>query len=158
GPVTRYDTPSGPGVRLDSGVESGSVIGGQFDSMLAKLIVYGANREEALARSRRALAEFNVEGLATVIPFHRAIVSDPAFIGDSDGFTVHTRWIETEWNNTVEPFTGGGPIEEEDTIPRHTVVVEVGGRRLEVSLPGDLALGNGAAPAGAGVVRKKPKP
>ena len=121
--------PSGPGVRLDSGVETGSVIGGQFDSMLAKLIVYGATREEALARSRRALAEFTVEGLATVIPFHRAIVSDPAFIGDGDGFTVHTRWIETEWDNTVEPFTGGDPIDEEDTIPRQTVVVEVGGRR-----------------------------
>ena len=159
GPVTNFTPPTGPGVRLDSGVETGSVIGGQFDSMLAKLIVYGGTREEALARSRRALAEFNVEGLATVIPFHRAVVSDPAFIGDDDGFTVHTRWIETEWDNTVEPFTGGDPIEEEDTIPRQTVVVEVGGRRLEVSLPGDLALGGGAAaPAGGGVVRKKPKP
>ena len=126
-------------MRLDSGVETGSVIGGQFDSMLAKLIVTGATREEALERSRRALDEFNVEGLATVIPFHRAVVSDPAFIGDGDGFTVHTRWIETEWDNTVEPFTGGEPIDEEDTIPRQTVVVEVGGRRLEVSLPGDLA-------------------
>jgi acetyl-CoA/propionyl-CoA carboxylase biotin carboxyl carrier protein len=127
--------------------------------MLAKLIVYGANREEALARSRRALDEFHVEGLATVIPFHRAVVSDPAFIGNNDGFTVHTRWIETEWNNTVEPFTGGDPIEEEDTIPRQTVVVEVGGRRLEVALPGDLAIGGGGSGGGAaGVVRKKPKP
>ena len=85
------------------------MIGGQFDSMLAKLIVSGATREEALERSRRALDEFTVEGLATVIPFHRAVVSDPAFIGDDDGFTVHTRWIETEWDNTVEPFTGGDP-------------------------------------------------
>src|SRR4029077_20099285 len=136
GPVTRYDTPSGPGVRLDSGVHAGSVIGGQFDSMLAKLIVYGASREEALGRSRRALDEFHVEGLATVIPFHRAIVSDPAFIGDNEGFTVHTRWIETEWNNTVEHFTGVDPSEKEDPLPRQTVVVEVGGRRLEVSLPG----------------------
>ncbi len=84
------------------------MIGGQFDSMLAKLIVTGATREEALERARRALDEFTVEGLATVIPFHRAVVSDPAFIGDEDGFTVHTRWIETEWDNTVEPFTGGG--------------------------------------------------
>ncbi|HET7665533.1 MAG TPA: acetyl/propionyl/methylcrotonyl-CoA carboxylase subunit alpha [Mycobacterium sp.] len=158
GPVTKFAPPSGPGVRLDSGVESGSVIGGQFDSMLAKLIVYGASREEALARSRRALAEFSVEGLATVIPFHRAIVSDPAFVGDDDGFTVHTRWIETEWDNSVEPFTGGDPIEEEDTIPRRTVVVEVGGRRLEVSLPGDLAIGGGAAAAGGNVLHKKPKP
>jgi acetyl-CoA/propionyl-CoA carboxylase, biotin carboxylase, biotin carboxyl carrier protein len=157
GPVTLFHPPTGPGVRLDSGVETGSVIGGQFDSMLAKLIVYGASREEALARSRRALDEFKVEGLATVIPFHRAVVSDPAFIGDSDGFTVHTRWIETEWDNRIEPFTGGEPIDEEDTLPRQKVVVEVGGRRLEVSLPGDLALGNGAAPD-PGVIRKKPKP
>ena len=157
GPVTKYDTPSGPGVRLDSGVEAGSVIGGQFDSMLAKLIVYGASREEALARSRRALDEFHVEGLATVIPFHRAVVSDPAFIGDANGFSVHTRWIETEWNNTVEPFTGGEPLDEE-ARPRQKVVVEVGGRRLEVSLPADLALSNGAGAAEAGVIRKKPKP
>src|SRR5919205_1188919 len=158
GPVTKFEPPSGPGVRLDSGVESGSVIGGQFDSMLSKLIVYGATREEALARSRRALDEFEVEGLATVIPFHRAVVSHPAFIGDGESFSVHTRWIEDEWNNTIEPFTGGDPIEGEDTIPRQTVVVEVGGRRLEVSLPGDLAIGNGGAPAAGGVVRKKPKP
>jgi len=157
GPVSLFDPPSGPGVRVDAGVETGSVIGGQFDSMLAKLIVHGATREEALQRSRRALDEFKVEGLATVIPFHRAVVSDPAFIGDDEGFSVHTRWIETEWENTVEPFTGGDPIEEEDTIPRQTVVVEVGGRRLEVSLPGDLSLGNGGAPAGGGVIRKKPK-
>ncbi len=157
GPVSKFDPPTGPGVRLDSGVETGSVIGGQFDSMLAKLIVTGATRQEALERSRRALDEFTVEGLATVIPFHRAVVSDPAFIGDDNGFTVHTRWIETEWDNQIEPFTGGDPIEEEDTIPRQTVVVEVGGRRLEVSLPGDMALGNGGASA-PGVTRKKPKP
>ena len=158
GPVTRFDAPTGPGVRLDSGVVAGSVIGGQFDSMLAKLIVTGATRAEAIERARRALDEFHVEGLATVIPFHRAVVSDPAFIGDDDGFTVHTRWIETEWNNTVEPFTGGGEIED-DEQPRQKVVVEVGGRRLEVSLPGTgLALGNGGGSADAGVGRKKPKP
>lgn len=157
GPVTRFDAPTGPGVRLDSGVVSGSVIGGQFDSMLAKLIVTGATRAEAIERARRALDEFHVEGLATVIPFHRAVVSDPAFIGDDAGFTVHTRWIETEWNNTVEPFTGGGEIED-DEQPRQKVVVEVGGRRLEVSLPGGLALGNGGGSADAGVGRKKPKP
>ena len=157
GPVTKFHPPSGPGVRMDSGVETGSVIGGQFDSMLAKLIVYGANRQEALARSRRALDEFEVEGLATVIPFHRAVVSDPAFIGDDNGFSVLTRWIETEWDNTIEPFAGGEPLDEEDTRPRQKVVVEVGGRRIEVSLPGDLALSNGAADP-AGVIRKKPKP
>jgi acetyl-CoA/propionyl-CoA carboxylase, biotin carboxylase, biotin carboxyl carrier protein len=160
GPVTKFHPPAGPGVRMDSGVETGSVIGGQFDSMLAKLIVHGANRQEALARARRALNEFEVEGLATVIPFHRAVVSDPAFIGDDNGFSVHTRWIETEWNNTVEPFTGGEPLDEEDARPRQKVVVEVGGRRLEVSLPGDLALADGSAGYGgqAGVIRKKPKP
>ena len=161
GPVTRFHPPSGTGVRLDSGVETGSVIGGQFDSMLAKLIVYGADRNEALARARRALDEFEVEGLATVIPFHRAVVSDPAFIGDENGFSVHTRWIETEWNNTVAPFTGSEPLDDDaDARPRQKVVVEVDGRRLEVSLPGNLALGNGSAGNGseAGVVRKKPKP
>lgn len=153
GPVTRFEAPTGPGVRLDSGVVTGSVIGGQFDSMLAKLIVTGATRAEAIQRARRALDEFHVEGLATVIPFHRAVVSDPAFIGDEHGFTVHTRWIETEWDNTVEPFTGGGEMDADEDQPRQTVVVEVGGRRLEVSLPGDLAIGNGG-----GAARKKPKP
>ncbi len=159
GPVTTFHPPSGPGVRLDSGVETGSVIGGQFDSMLAKLIVYGADRNEALARARRALDEFEVEGLATVIPFHRAVVSDPAFIGDENGFTVHTRWIETEWNNTIAPFTGSAALDDDDAEaqPRQKVVVEVDGRRLEVSLPGNLALGNGAAGGEAGVIRKKPK-
>ena len=157
GPVNRFDPPTGPGVRLDSGVQSGSVIGGQFDSMLAKLIVTGATRQQAIERARRALDEFHIEGLATVIPFHRAVLRDPAYVGDENGFTVHTRWIETEWDNTVEPFTGGGAVDEEEAQPRQTVVVEVGGRRLEVSLPGDLALSNGAG-AEPGVVRKKPKP
>jgi len=156
GPVSLFDPPTGPGVRLDSGVETGSVIGGQFDSMLAKLIVTGATRAEAIQRARRALDEFQVEGLATVIPFHRAVLRDPAFVGDENGFTVHTRWIETEWDNTVEPFTGGGAVDQEEPQPRQTVVVEVGGRRLEVSLPGDLALGGGGG-AEPGVIRKKPK-
>jgi acetyl-CoA/propionyl-CoA carboxylase biotin carboxyl carrier protein len=159
GPVTTFIAPSGPGVRVDSGVESGSVIGGQFDSMLAKLIVTGATREEALARSRRALAEFTVEGLATVIPFHAAVVSDPAFIGDGESFSVHTRWIETEWDNQVPPFTAGAPIDDEEVLPRQSVVVEVGGRRVEVSLPGELSLGGGnGGGANAGAVRRKPKP
>ncbi|MDI9925215.1 acetyl/propionyl/methylcrotonyl-CoA carboxylase subunit alpha [Rhodococcus sp. IEGM 1341] len=158
GPVTTFRAPSGPGVRVDSGVESGSVIGGQFDSMLAKLIVTGATREEALARSRRALAEFDVQGLATVIPFHAAVVSDPAFIGDGDSFDVHTRWIETEWDNQVPPFTAGQPIDDYEVLPRQSVVVEVGGRRVEVSLPGELSLGGGGSGGGpAGAVRRKPK-
>ncbi|MEB3069996.1 acetyl/propionyl/methylcrotonyl-CoA carboxylase subunit alpha [[Mycobacterium] vasticus] len=159
GPVTRFDPPTGPGIRMDSGVETGSVIGGQFDSMLAKLIVTGATRTEALERARRALDEFHVEGLATVIPFDRVVVRDPAFIGDENGFTVHTRWIETEFENNIEPFTAGEPLDEEDAQPRQKVVVEVGGRRLEVSLPGDLALGGGggAGSGASGVLRKKPK-
>ncbi|WP_217900670.1 acetyl/propionyl/methylcrotonyl-CoA carboxylase subunit alpha, partial [Rhodococcoides fascians] len=156
GPVTTFTAPSGPGVRVDSGVESGSVIGGQFDSMLAKLIVTGATREEALARSRRALAEFTVKGLATVIPFHAAVVSDPAFIGDGDSFSVHTRWIETEWDNQVPPFTAGQPIDDDEALPRQSVIVEVGGRRVEVSLPGELTLGGGSG-GNAGAVRRKPK-
>jgi acetyl-CoA/propionyl-CoA carboxylase biotin carboxyl carrier protein len=148
GAVSALALPSGPGVRVDAGVEAGSVIGGQFDSLLAKLIVTGSDRAQALERSRRALAEFQVEGMATVLPFHRLVVDDPAFAAtEADGFTVHTRWIETEWDNTVEPFTGGEGTET-GQAPRQTVVVEVGGRRLEVSLPGDLAIG-GAGPAGA---------
>ncbi|WP_127783868.1 acetyl/propionyl/methylcrotonyl-CoA carboxylase subunit alpha [Rhodococcus sp. X156] len=152
GTVTRFVPPAGPGVRNDVGVESGSVIGGQFDSMLGKLIVSGADRKQALERSRRALDELVVEGMATVVPFHRLVVRDPAFIGTDEGFDVHTRWIETEWENTVEPFGGAVPADD-DTTPRQTVVVEVGGRRLEVSLPGDLALGGGGGAAAA----KKPK-
>ncbi len=159
GPVVVYKEPTGPGVRVDSGVVEGSVIGGQFDSMLAKLIVTGENREQALQRARRALAEFEVEGLATVIPFHRHIVENPAFIGDGTTFDVYTKWIENEWDNPIEPYTGGQPIEEDDTAPRQKVVVEVGGRRVEVSLPGQFSVGTAAAGNGAGgVVRKKPKP
>ncbi|GLZ38557.1 acetyl/propionyl/methylcrotonyl-CoA carboxylase subunit alpha [Actinokineospora sp. NBRC 105648] len=153
GTVTRWSAPEGPGVRVDSGVESGTVIGGQFDSMLAKVIVTGEDRAQALARSRRALDELVVEGMATVVPFHRAIVRDPAFIGDENGFHVHTRWIETEFDNTIEPFTGGADAEEADE--RQTVVVEVGGRRLEVSLPGNLAIGSGGGAAAKAKPRKR---
>ncbi|MDF3284798.1 acetyl/propionyl/methylcrotonyl-CoA carboxylase subunit alpha [Gordonia sp. N1V] len=161
GPITKYREPSGPGVRVDSGVVEGDVIGGQFDSMLAKLIVVGENREQALERARRALAEYEVEGLATVLPFHRHIVSNPAFIGHTDDngvetFDVYTKWIETDWENPIEPYTGGEPIEDDEATPRQKVVVEVGGRRVEVALPGDLALGGGGGSAN-GVIRRKPK-
>ncbi|HEX7304405.1 acetyl/propionyl/methylcrotonyl-CoA carboxylase subunit alpha [Lentzea sp.] len=153
GTVTTFVAPSGPGVRVDAGVESGSVVGGQFDSLLAKLVVTGETREDALARARRALDEMVVEGMATVLPFHRAIVRDAAFTAEKpEGFTVHTRWIETEFDNRIEPFTGGADAAEDS--PRQTVVVEVGGRRLEVSLPGDLAVGARPAAAAGG---KKPK-
>ncbi|MBN9097121.1 MAG: acetyl/propionyl/methylcrotonyl-CoA carboxylase subunit alpha [Pseudonocardia sp.] len=146
GTVSAISFPAGPGVRVDGGVETGSVIGGQFDSLLAKLIVTGSDRAQALERSRRALAEFQVEGMATVLPFHRAVVADPAYA--SDEFTVHTRWIETEWDNQVPPFEGASDADEE-TAERQTVVVEVGGRRLEVSLPGNLALGGGGGATAA---------
>nr|WP_221333322.1 acetyl/propionyl/methylcrotonyl-CoA carboxylase subunit alpha [Nocardia transvalensis] len=160
GPVTVYKEPTGPGVRMDSGVVAGSVIGGQFDSMLAKLIVVGETRTQALERARRALDEYEIEGLATVLPFHRHIVSNPAFVGDGTKFDVYTKWIETDWDNPIEPYTGGQPIEDDEAEARQKVVVEVGGRRLEVSLPGQFTVGAGAAVAagnGAGVIRKKPK-
>ncbi|RJK95312.1 acetyl/propionyl/methylcrotonyl-CoA carboxylase subunit alpha [Vallicoccus soli] len=158
GPVTTWRPPSGPGVRLDAGVEQGSVVGGGFDSMLAKLVVTGRTRREALQRSARALAEFEVEGLPTVIPFHRAVVADPAFApeleGSAEPFTVHTRWIETEWAGGVAPWAPapGAPGAPEEQ-PRERVVVEVGGRRLEVVLP--AGLGAGAAPAAAAGPRPK---
>jgi acetyl-CoA/propionyl-CoA carboxylase biotin carboxyl carrier protein len=137
---------------VDSGVEPGSVIGGAFDSLLAKVIIVGEDRTQALERARRALDELVVTGMATVVPFHRAVVRDPAFVGDENGFTVHTRWIETEFDNTIPPFEGAA--EAEDEADRQTVVVEVGGRRLEVSLPGDLAIGGGA---GAAAGKAKPR-
>ncbi|ALC18695.1 acyl-CoA carboxylase complex A subunit [Streptomyces pristinaespiralis ATCC 25486] len=137
GTVTAFNAPTGPGVRLDAGVESGSVIGPAWDSLLAKLIVTGATREQALQRAARALAEFEVEGMATAIPFHRAVVADPAFTADP--FRVHTRWIETEFVNDIKPFTVPGDTEE-DEAGRETIVVEVGGKRLEVSLPSSLGM------------------
>ncbi|ASU77575.1 acetyl/propionyl/methylcrotonyl-CoA carboxylase subunit alpha [Actinopolyspora erythraea] len=146
GTVSRFVPPAGPGVRVDAGVESDSVIGGQFDSLLAKVIVTGADREEALQRSRRALDEMVVEGIATVLPFHRVVLRDPAFTG-SDGFTVHTRWIETEFDNTIEPHTGGAEAGESEQ--RQRITVEVGGRRLEVSLPAGLAAVGGGSEAAA---------
>ncbi|GAA0352862.1 acetyl/propionyl/methylcrotonyl-CoA carboxylase subunit alpha [Streptomyces blastmyceticus] len=135
GTVTRFDAPSGPGVRLDAGVEAGSVIGPAWDSLLAKLIVTGATREQALQRAARALGEFTVEGMATAIPFHRAVVTDPAFT--TDPFHIHTRWIETEFVNEIAPFSVPA-VDDVDAEPRETVVVEVGGKRLEVSLPSSL--------------------
>jgi acetyl-CoA/propionyl-CoA carboxylase, biotin carboxylase, biotin carboxyl carrier protein len=147
GPVTRLEIPQGPGVRWDSGVETGGEVVGAFDSMLAKLIVTGATREEALQRARRALDELVVEGMPTVVPFHRAVVRDEAFT--SEPFTVHTRWIETEWDNQVPPYSAA-PAGHDEEEPRQTVVVEVGGRRLEVSLPAGLTAGGACAPAAAG--------
>ncbi|MCX8528709.1 MAG: ATP-grasp domain-containing protein [Rhodoluna sp.] len=154
GPVHVFKAPSGPGVRVDTGVGAGDVISGSFDSMIAKLIVTGATREEALARSRRALAEMEVNGLPTVLPFHRKIVNDPAFIGADGKFGIYTRWIETEWVNDIPAWSGVAdqPAEPED---RNNVVVEVGGKRIEVSLPKRLvASGGGSSSAGRAPKRK----
>ena len=121
--------PEGPGVRVNSGVEAGDEVDGRFDSMLAKLIVTGADRGEALERSRRALDELEVEGVTTVVSFHRAAVRDPAFTAAGpDGFAVHTRWIETDYRPPA------GQDGQEPSRP--PAVVLVGGRRLAVRLPG----------------------
>lgn len=144
GTVEVLNVPSGPGVRWDSGVIQGDVIGGNFDSMLAKLIVTGANREQALERSRRALAELTIEGMPTALTFHEVVVSDPAFAPDfGRPFSVHTRWIETEFDNTIKPYGGVPGSVDEDEDDRQKMVVEVNGKRLEVVVP-DLG---GAAPA-----------
>ncbi|MEV6005315.1 biotin carboxylase N-terminal domain-containing protein [Streptomyces sp. NPDC051976] len=154
GTVTKFDAPSGPGVRLDAGVEAGSVIGPAWDSLLAKLVVTGATRQQALQRAARALEEFNVEGMATAIPFHRAVVVDPAFAPESGPFSVHTRWIETEFVNTITPFVGA-PVDEDEAPGRETVVVEVGGKRLEVSLPASLGMTLARTAAAGGAKPKR---
>jgi acetyl-CoA/propionyl-CoA carboxylase, biotin carboxylase, biotin carboxyl carrier protein len=149
GTITAWRPPSGPGVRLDAGYTAGMTVPQAFDSLIAKLIVTGASRAQALERSRRALDEFQVEGMPTVLPFHRAVVRDPAFT--SVPFAVHSEWIETEFTGNLPPYSGdlgapGGPPAE-----RERITVEVGGKRLEVVIPaglGGLAAGRGGAPAG----------
>ena len=154
GTVTTYIEPGGPGVRVDSGIEPNSVVSGAFDSLLAKVIVWGESRDEALARSRRALDEMVVDGMATALPFHRAVVRDPAFT--SHPFTVHTRWMETEFDNQIPPFAGAAEAAEE-AATREIVVVEVGGKRLEVSLPAGFGGGGGAGPRKAAPKRSAGK-
>lgn len=153
GTVTLFAPPSGPGVRLDAGVESGSVIGPAWDSLLAKLIVTGATREQALQRAARALGEFTVEGMATAIPFHRAVVTDPAFTADP--FTIHTRWIETEFVNEIPAFAAPADADTDEESGRETVVVEVGGKRLEVSLPSSLGMSLARTGLAAGAKPKR---
>jgi acetyl-CoA/propionyl-CoA carboxylase biotin carboxyl carrier protein len=147
GTITEWNPPSGPGVRLDAGYAAGSTVPQSFDSLIGKLVITGADREQALQRSRRALAEFTVGGMPTVLPFHRAVVNDPAFTGEP--FTVFTRWIETEFSADLEP---------QDLVPaagteaqRQRLTVEVGGKRLEVTLPATLAVAAAtAAPPATG--------
>ncbi|MGX7680895.1 acetyl/propionyl/methylcrotonyl-CoA carboxylase subunit alpha [Jatrophihabitans sp. DSM 45814] len=157
GVVTTYREPAGPGVRVDSGIEGNSVIGGAFDSLLSKLIVTGESRDEALARARRALGEYVVDGMATALPFHRAVVSDPAFApADGAPFTVFTRWIETEFDNQIPPFTNAAAdTEAAESGDRQTVVVEVSGKRLEVSLPAGFSVGSGSGGGGKKAAPKR---
>jgi acetyl-CoA/propionyl-CoA carboxylase biotin carboxyl carrier protein len=151
GTLTRWHQPSGPGVRVDGGYDQGETIPGSFDSLVAKLIVTGRDRTQALERSRRALAEFVVDGMPTVIPFHRTVINDPAYVGDGEKFDVYTTWIETDFDNQIEPYAGES-AEAEEPEERQKVTVEVGGRRLEVVLPGGLG---GLATSGGGA--RKPR-
>ena len=148
GTITGWREPSGPGVRVDAGYRQGMTVPQAFDSLLAKLIVTGADRPQALARARRALAEFEVGGMPTVLPFHRAVVTDPAFT--SEPFAVHTRWIETEFTGQIPPFDW--PLAAAGAAPaRERITVEVQGKRLEVTLPAGLGQAAGAGgPAAAG--------
>ena len=155
GSVHLFRAPGGPGVRVDSGVESGDSISGNFDSMIAKLIVTGKDRTQALERSRRALAELQVLGLPTVIPFHRKIVNDPAFVASDGKFGVYTRWIETEWVNDLEPWGGQADPIEQISNARKNVVVEVDGKRIEVSLPARMLQGTGGSASGGRAPKRK---
>ncbi|MBF4458478.1 biotin carboxylase N-terminal domain-containing protein [Pseudoclavibacter sp. VKM Ac-2867] len=149
GTITTFRVPGGPGVRVDSGVREGDIVSGAFDSLLAKLIVTGATREEALERSRRALEDFELNGMPTVLPFHRSVVRDPAFTAENGEFGVYTSWIETEYSNTIEPW-GGEAGDVNEPIARRNVVVEVNDKRLEVSLPERLLAATAVGHGGAG--------
>jgi acetyl-CoA/propionyl-CoA carboxylase biotin carboxyl carrier protein len=154
GTLVKWHVPSGPGVRVDGGYDQGETVPGAFDSLVAKLVVTGRDRDHALARSRRALAEFEVDGMPTVIPFHAKVVEDPAFVGNGEKFEVYTSWIETEFDNDIAPYSGETP-DAEEPAGRQSVTVEVGGKRLEVVLPS--ALFSSAAGMTAGGAAKKPK-
>ncbi len=151
GTLTEWVPPNGPGVRVDHGYLAGMTVPGSFDSLVAKIIVTGADRKQAIQRSRRALDETILDGMPTVIPFHKAVLNEPAFVAEDGNFAVHTRWIETEFDNTIEPFTGTlGESEEDEKI---NYVVEVNGRRIEVKVPAELAAGGPAKATGP----KRPK-
>ncbi|MDO5684110.1 MAG: biotin carboxylase N-terminal domain-containing protein [Propionibacteriaceae bacterium] len=154
GTLTDWAPPTGPGVRVDEGYLTGMTVPGAFDSLVAKIIVTGATREQAIQRSRRALAETRIDGMPTVIPFHRVVLDEPAYVGADGHFGVHTRWIETEFDNQIEPWAGTpADVDEPDAAAdaKTSVVVEVNGKRIEVKLP--TSLGN----LGAGKTRKAPR-
>ena len=135
GTVEEFHGPTGPGIRLDTGVRSGSFVPPQFDSLLAKLIVTGADRQQALRRARRALAEISITGVATVLPFHRAVLESPDFTSEA-GLGIHTRWIETDFADTISADPGYSTTAPDGE--RRTITVEVDGRRMAVGLPADL--------------------
>ncbi|MCJ2194913.1 ATP-grasp domain-containing protein [Kaistella montana] len=162
GRLTTFRMPSGPGVRVDSGVVEGETVSGAFDSMVAKLIVTGADRRQALQRAARALREAEIVGMPSVLPFHRAVVRDPAFApeiaGSEEPFSVHTRWIETEFANHIEP-SALTPVEPAPREARHTVTVEVNGKRVDVTLPtwGEALHTISGAAQRAGAGRRRPR-
>ncbi len=128
GRITQWQIPTGPGVRVDAGFRNGDTIGGNFDSLLAKLIVTGSTREEAVQRARRALAEFNIGGLATALPFHRAIMEDPAF---TENFSIYTSYIENEFKNEIPPFAQSA-LESQTHAAAEHLVTEINGKRFEI--------------------------
>jgi acetyl-CoA/propionyl-CoA carboxylase biotin carboxyl carrier protein len=150
GTIATFSGPTGPGIRLDSGVRSGSIVAPQFDSLLAKLIVTGADRQQALRRARRALAEMEITGVATVLPFHRAVVQAPDFTSET-ALLVHTRWIETDFAGSIPADPGFGTTAPDGA--RRTITVDLDGRRLAVGLPAALLDGwaRSGAPVPAGV-------
>ena len=151
GILTTWRPPSGPGVRIDDGYLAGMSVPGSFDSLIAKIIVSGADRKQALERSRRALKELVIEGMPTVVPFHRAVLEDPAYTADDGRFGVHTRWIETEFNGNIQPYAGAA-TDPPEPAQRSKIVVEVNGKRLEVMVPAGLGTVNGSV----GAKPKKP--
>lgn len=135
GTLLRFDAPSGPGIRVDSGVAAGKTIPGTFDSLMAKLIVVGQTREQAISRARRALAEFKIEGVASVLPFHRAVMEQADFC---EQFNVHTRWIETEFSVAIPPAKRQLPQSEQELT---RTFIEIDGKRCELGLPAQLFAG-----------------
>ncbi|MDR2853630.1 MAG: ATP-grasp domain-containing protein [Burkholderiaceae bacterium] len=154
GRITRFDAPAGPGVRVDSGVQAGSVVPEHFDSLMAKLIVHGATRAQALARARRALREFHIEGVASVLPFHRAALDHPDFVG-AKGFKVHTRWIETDFNHDLAAALRADPPPDA-TLTR--MAIEIDGRRVAIGMPAALLAGLAGWAGSAGPSVSDPPP
>nr|WP_318272624.1 biotin carboxylase N-terminal domain-containing protein [Paracoccus saliphilus] len=146
GPVTLWEPPGGIGVRLDGGVVKGGQVPAQFDSLMAKLIVFGPDRATALARAARALAEFRIEGVASVLPFHRAVVAAPEFRAETGNFGVHTRWIETEFaERLTKAVPPAGRVTPPAQMPMLRLSIEIDGKRHDLALPQGL-LASGAPP------------